>query len=221
MRSAEEVRNRLLERLKGAILRPSMYGGDASGVELLMVNLLADLCYIDEREAEWLKARERLETRGQFGCAGVAGSFLNRVSVKGEFADEVASVYAAEAHRLGLLEVDPALTDAEFRRLCRGLRAVCREKDWRRSEVLDRFGPASVRAGSVLAYVSAGRPGEWVCFDFDRTWRGVRNRDYRLREVRIPARNFVRELTFTPHGRALREKGSGRTDRSEPSTDVK
>jgi hypothetical protein len=182
-----------------------MYGGNASGVELRLSSLLDDPCYIDEREAELQQAREELRSRRVSTATGVVGAFRWRISYEADFADEVASVYANLAQRLGYLSLDGELSPSAWYPLTKGLRARCRARDWRVSEVQAAFGPPSLVMGQVYAYVKAGDDRAWVCFDFDRGSEKWPERDYLLREIRTPARTFARELTFTPYGRRVRE----------------
>jgi hypothetical protein len=186
-----------------------MYGGNAAGVELRLSCLLHDLCYIDEREDELFQAMDQLRHRRQCTAMGVLGAFRYRIGRDLDVTDEVASVYVALAHRLGYLAVEADLSPAARRALGNGLRARCRARDWRVSEVRDAFGPPTMKIGAVYAYIAPGRTPGWVFFDFDGSSEQWPARDYLLREVRTPARTFGRELTFTPYGRELLARVTG------------
>ncbi|WP_165229266.1 hypothetical protein [Aquisphaera insulae] len=202
MRTIHDVRTRHLDTLRQAVQRPGLFGGTDLGVELVMQGLLRDLCFIDEREGELQAAMDGLVARGQFNSMAVRGSFLQHVDNRGTYADEVASVYAAVAHRLGYLAVDATLPDADFRRLLLALHAGCRDRDWTAAEVVTRFGRPGLRIGWVFAYVPTAGP-DWVYFDFDACSAATQDGDSLLRNVRTPAEHFARELTFTPHGRRV------------------
>jgi|SRR5579872_45751 len=202
MRTAEEIRTRFLQILDGAVRRPLMYGGSDWGVELFMRNLLSDLCFIDEREQELKHALTELDERGLSSSTGVVGSFRARIANVRDVGNEVASVYAEIAGRLGYLSLQRRLTPAEWKRLRKGLRASCRDRDWRASEVREWFGDPSLEVHTVYCYAPEDRNARWVFFDFaDSEARRGGQRDYVLRNVRIPAASFERELVFTPYGR--------------------
>ncbi|WP_165229272.1 hypothetical protein [Aquisphaera insulae] len=99
-----------------------------------------------------------LAARGESRSMAVRGSFLQHVENRGTYADEVASVYAAVAHRLGYLAVDATLPDADFHRLLLALHAGCRDRDWTAAEVVTRFGRPGLRIG-----LAAYRPLEPPC----------------------------------------------------------
>jgi hypothetical protein len=204
MRTAQEIRTHLLDYLKSAVLRPLMHGGNDVGVELCMSYVIDELSFIDEREFEWERARDGLIRRGQFSSKGVVGSFHARIAPDHDFGAEVASVCAAAAHQLGYFPLHSTLSAADFRRLRTGLRAACRACDRKVSDVIARFGPPCLQVrGTVLVYFSASDLGSWICFDFDPSSAAWSEYYYRLRNARIPAKTFARELTFTPHGRNL------------------
>ncbi|QEH32193.1 hypothetical protein OJF2_06620 [Aquisphaera giovannonii] len=202
MRTIHQVRDRLLDTLRQAVQRPGLFGGTDFGVELVMQTLLRDLTFIDEREGDLKAAMDDLVARGQFSSMAVRGSFLQYVDSRNSYGDEVASVYAAVAHRLGYLTMGSTVPDADFGRMRLGLPVVCRDRDWTAGDVIARFGPPSLRVGWVFAYVPADG-SRWLYFDFDGASAGELERDCLLRDVRIPADHFSLGLVFTPHGRSI------------------
>src|SRR5438477_6723626 len=124
MRTIEEFRARHLETLRGALERPAMYGGDATGTSLLLRTILFDLCYIDEREAAWDDTAKYMS-----GNRGVVGHFEYQVKQCRfpSFTNEVASTYAEVAYHLGYFMPSRLLTADE-------LSAVRKAVEWRRRD---------------------------------------------------------------------------------------
>jgi hypothetical protein len=84
--------------------------------------------------------------------------------------DATASVYAEIAHRLGWLELDRALSAAEFQRLNADVGGWARQ-DRTLPEVLETFGPPSLWIGGTnrfypktLAYTTAHCGDDLICF---------------------------------------------------------
>ncbi len=211
MRRMEDFRNRLLQRLHGALMRPGMYG-DQDGVQLVLLNLLGDLVYIDERESELELAYSHLEARGMWSATRLIGPFCRRFSRVDSFEDEIASVFAEIAHGLGFLQLDRTLTKSEWNDIRRGARQICRERDWHLSQIKERFGsPSLVIGGSwhqVHCYASTTDDG-WVFFDYANEWLNtkparLRFEDCILRSVRLPTPQFGRGVVYTQYGRQLK-----------------
>ena len=70
MRDANAIRNLLLERLRLCLRSPGMCGG-----ELVILNLMEYVTFIDERESDWQAEREKLNQIGAFRSTGVHGGF--------------------------------------------------------------------------------------------------------------------------------------------------
>lgn len=187
--------------LDGAVRRPRMYGGSDFGVELVFRNLLADLCFIDEREKELDRAFKSLSERGHFLATGLLGGLGSRIQDVPDLSHEIASVYAEIAARLGFLSLQRRLSSSEWRLLRRGLRSRCRERDWRATQVRATFGEPSLVSDSVYCYAPQDLEAGWVFFDFcSPSDDCVTSRAHILRDVRLPAVSLAREFTFTPHG---------------------
>ncbi len=165
MRTIEDVRNRLLETLHGALTRPGMYGGDQHGVQMVLTNLLDDLTYIDERESELARAYAILKGRGMWTATGFIGAFCQQFSCVDAFSNEIASVFAEISHGFGYVKVDRTLTNTEWKDIRKKSREICSERDWRVSQIKDRFGDPSWVIGGwmnrVHCYASTSTDG-WV-----------------------------------------------------------
>ena len=70
MKSAPEIREFLLARLRCVLRRPSMCGG-----ELGILNLMEYVTFIDERTDDWMRRRKALHHRKAFNARGVTGGF--------------------------------------------------------------------------------------------------------------------------------------------------
>lgn len=169
MRSNVEIRDRLLGELSWAVTRPGMAGGDARGAQVILNHLLRALCFIEQREEE-LQA-----VSGEFlwGCRGVYGQFDYRWHPTPSFANEIASVYAAAAYRLGLFQPARLLSEADMSRLAKTVRkAAFFRRDWTEAELHEQFGPPSheVVGGytTVACYAGESPTARWVFFDLAR-----------------------------------------------------
>src|SRR5688572_22835445 len=106
MRSTEEFRKHQMDMLAHAFLRPSMYGGTEWGTELFFGQVLGDLCWIDEREREWERAKEQY----LWGSAFVRGQFFEQHLRITNYLIEIATTYAQVAHMLGYFRPDRLLS---------------------------------------------------------------------------------------------------------------
>lgn len=102
MRSAAEIREYLLARLRCALRRPGMCGS-----ELGILNLMDYMTFIDERSGEWRGYRNELFHRKAFTAGGVTGGFQQVFGLRrhGAHDQEVASVYAVIAYEMGYLSL--------------------------------------------------------------------------------------------------------------------
>lgn len=100
MKTAVEIREFLLERLRLSLFRPGMCGG-----ELGILNLFEYVTLIDERIDEWRQHRAELHRIKAFNAGGVNGAFqqLHRDWRIGTYDKQVASVYARIAIAMGYL----------------------------------------------------------------------------------------------------------------------
>ena len=213
MRTADEIRARLLDDLNHALTHLSMYGGEVAARQLL-----SDITFVDEREHEFKSHMQVLQDRGAFLSTGVEGAFSYRMQLKPTCA-LIGSVYAEVAFKMGYLQTKRILTGREFKALKAGLRKTCRTRDMNADDVKAEFGiPSwSVKGNPfypwVYMYLSNESEDGVIAFDF---WNEFGNDPKRKREVygkygatpvlqniRIRGPRFVREFTFTPLGRKI------------------
>jgi hypothetical protein len=172
MRTVAEIRDRLLEQLRFAVWRPSMYfGGNTDAAEEMLLHLLDTLCFIDGREDAWGVARGTYVT----GCRWVRGHFEFQHRPFFTFVNEVASVYAEVAFSLGYFKPGKLLTEAEMSRLASVVRGPeFLSRDWTESELHKQFGPPShevVGGPTTVACYGCERAGvNWVHFDLARSF---------------------------------------------------
>ena len=81
MKSAEELKAVKVKTLDDAVRRPMMYGGTDFCIEVVLHNLLADLCFIDDREHELLPGSALLVERGRTRAIRAGGEGLRYLSV--------------------------------------------------------------------------------------------------------------------------------------------
>lgn len=96
MRSAKDLRERWIQLVTRTMERTGMYASTGRELQLIVGQLLGDLCFLDSRDANWEQERSGLQS---YGKSGVAGPFVALGSPRCHA--EVASVYAEVFHRLG------------------------------------------------------------------------------------------------------------------------
>ncbi|MEV0715429.1 hypothetical protein [Asanoa sp. NPDC050611] len=213
MRSAADIRRRWLDRVPLMVTRPGMWASSGQAVDWMARGLLADLCFLDERDADQAAVETMLSS---YGKLGVAGPFIAMFGKDRSCVAEVASVFAEQFHRLGYLQVERLLDADEWDHLNAGLLQRFDGQDVRRSEVEACYGPPSVVIEKrVLCYARANRPG-WLFFDcFEDQGSGEyvpgagryewrRNEDLLVRAVRRPAPDFEAGLVLTLYGKVMR-----------------
>jgi hypothetical protein len=212
VRSVEDIRQRWSENALRMTLRPEMYAIDGRAYEGMARGLLSDLCFADERDAEFDRVVEEL---GRYGSLGVEGAFAALFGATNTYVAEVASVLAEQFHRLGYLPVNRRLDAAEWHRLTVGVRERIEGQDVRRSDITEAYGPPSLIVGRRVLCYAPGEGTGWVFFDCfaERTSRYVPeigryeidvDADPLVRVVRRPAPSFEERLVLTRYGRVLR-----------------
>ncbi|GIF62834.1 hypothetical protein Ais01nite_08690 [Asanoa ishikariensis] len=190
-----------------------MWASRGQAFDAMARGLLADLCFLDEREADQDAVELVLRS---YGKLGVAGPFIAMFGKDRSCVAEVASVFAEQFHRLGYLQVARLLDADEWDQLNADLLRRFDGKDVRRSEVEACYGsPSLVIEKRVLCYARADGPG-WLffdCFEDHGTgeyvpgagryeWRWTE--DPLVRAVRRPAPDFEAGLVLTLYGKVMR-----------------
>lgn len=190
-----------------------MWTSSGQAFDVMARGLLADLCFLDEREPDQDAVHAVLRS---YGKLGVAGPFIAMFGKDRTCVAEVASVFAEQFHRLGYLQLTRLLDANEWDHLNAGLLRRFDGQDVRRSEVEASYGPPSLIIDKrVLCYAPADMPG-WLFFDCFEDhgpgeyvpgagryeWR--RNDDLLVRAVRRPAPDFEAGLILTLYGKVMR-----------------
>jgi hypothetical protein len=230
VRSINEVRRAKLDELKLIVRRPDAWADDGRSAQTLIHGMIGDLCFIDEREAEYSAECQVLY---RYGKLGVAGAFKAVFGETCNYSAEVVSVFAEIACSLGYLEPARRLSVIEWQSLSGSIHDQYEEVDLRRSTVLEQFGEPSFDVGNrVLCYAGPANR-DWVAFDcWEETTRRYMIEDGNhqpgflpqgegednplLRCVRIPADSFNESLIMTIYGKVLRW-GPGWWIDTEPS----
>ncbi len=204
-----EARQHHLSQVNGVMRRPGMYGRDEMAERLLLGAMAA----LDGSLARWRAECEGLRERGAFTATGVWGAYSNILPADA-LRDAVASVYAEIAHRLDWLQLDRALSTAEFRQLSTQIDEFV-ASDRTLSEVVETFGPPSVWIGGTntfcpktLAYTTVDPGDSLVCFHlwnvFANTAPGSSPRGVHPEPVVLAVRHrpgpFANSFSFTPEG---------------------
>jgi hypothetical protein len=231
VRSINEIRQAKLDELKHMVRRPDMWAGDGRSAQTLIQGAIGDLCFIDEREAEY---SAKCDVLYRYGKLGVAGAFRAVFGETCNYTAEVASVFTEIACSLSYLEPARRLSAVEWQSLIASIHDKFEEVDVRRSVVLEQIGEPSFDVGTrVLCYAGPSN-GDWVAFDcWEETaskyivedgylkhgFFAQREEDPLLRCVRIPADSFNESLVMTIYGKVLRW-GPGWWLDTEPACDT-
>ncbi|GIH07855.1 hypothetical protein Rhe02_59220 [Rhizocola hellebori] len=189
-----------------------MYAADGRAYDVQARTLLADLCFLDEREADQDSVDQVIDGYGKFG---VVGPFTALFGSEGRYVEEVASVFAEQFHRLGYLAVDRTLSKDAWSELMAGVRERFNEHDVRRSEVDAMYGTPSLIVGQRVLCYAPDDGSAWVFFDcFAEAVRRYEpatgaytfepDHDPLVRCVRTPAKTFDAGLILTVYGKVLR-----------------
>ena len=215
MKSSKEIREYFLDLLNSALPRLSMYGE-----EVVLQYFLSHLAFVDERDTELKAHMETLCTRGAFTSLGVGGAFNQYTHLPAQ-SNEIGSVYAEIAFKMGYLNTDRILDKNEFATLRSGLRSTCRSRNFNTEDVVKEFGVPSWRSGTnpfypwTYLYLCNDIDVGMIAFDF---WNVVYYDEKAektcgtfgdlpvLRNIRIRGDNFSREFTFTPIGRKITKR---------------
>jgi hypothetical protein len=162
MRSADDIRAVLVERVAGMSRRPGMWAPTGQAMDLEAGNLLDVLHFIDE-----CGPNGQFDRTARYGKLGVVGPFEHVFGKTGRFAAEVASVYAEQFHLAGYLDVERNLAVDDHAALTRSARSRFEELDFRRSEIEAELGPPSfVVDDRIGCYAPPERKAGWVFFDY-------------------------------------------------------
>ena len=208
MKTADEIRAYLLANLEAMLARPSMYGTN-SGLESTILDRLRDLCFVDDRTPMFDRALDDMRRRNEFLSTGVVGAFRYFHLAKTEdVTDEVASVYAAVAFRLGYFRPSRLLTSSEWNKLNERLPLWMKEDERSPADLVGTFGPPSYRSLAqrprVFSYTVDDLDSAWVHFDFSslrsRSKVAPLHPSMLLRDVRTGSADFSERMLFTQLG---------------------
>jgi hypothetical protein len=204
-----EARRHHLTQVNVVLRRPGLHGRDEMAERLLLEAMAA----VDGGLELWRRECDGLHERDAFAATGVVGAYSNILPADA-LRDATASVYAEIAHRLGWLELDRALSEAEFQRLSRDVGEWV-EQNRTLSEIIGTFGPPSLWIGATnplcsktLAYTTADPDHDLICFHLwnasanttsETGLRGVHAEPVVL-AVRHRPGKFPGSFSFTPEG---------------------
>lgn len=200
----DEARRHHLNQVNHVLRRPGMFGRD----EIPELLLLEAMAAVDGSLERWQAECDRLDESHASTATGVMGAYSDILPADA-LREATASVYAEIAHRLGWLELDRALSAAEFQRL-RGDIGGWVTQDRTLSEVIETFGPPSLWIGGTnpyfpktLAYTTADHDDDLICLHlwnaFAARLRGVHPEPVLL-AVRHRPGPFPDAFSFTPEG---------------------
>lgn len=162
MRTAAEIRQRIIEDACHAVTHPGMHVTNGRDLEGLIFTEVRFLLHADERDDVDPRARLR-----RYGQSGVAGAFISLFGDEGHFRSESAVVMAHELNRFGYLPVERLLDPALFAEVVDGFRERFDEVDQMASQIVEDFGEPTFRVGSdAWAYGSEDPDEGWFYLSF-------------------------------------------------------
>ncbi|WP_204002176.1 DUF7710 domain-containing protein [Micromonospora lutea] len=204
-----EARRHHLTQVNGVLRRPGMYGRDEVAERLLLEAMAA----VDGSLTRWRAECEGLRDRDAFTATGVMGAY-STILPADAVRDAASSVYAEIAHRLGWLELDRALSEAEYQQLSANISSWV-SQDRTLPEVIETFGSPSLWIGGTnplypktLAYTTADHDHDLICFHLWNAFanaaaetglRGVYPDPVVLAVRHLPGK-FPGAFSFTPKG---------------------
>jgi hypothetical protein len=207
------MRQRLINELDFIIRRPAMYSSDGSSLQTICSMRLRDLLFLDGKpELDF----HDLGIGAKYGKCGVVGPFHQRFGRERRFYNEVVSVFAEIFHQHGYLNLERLVPHEAWPKLVEAADAAYVDTDVRMSEILDAFGPPSLKIGrDLLCYAPENGTG-WIFIDcFSETTAVYEPGTGRLghptgiydplvRDIRLPGAEFEKSLRLTLYGRFLR-----------------
>ena len=228
MKSIEAYRDHAIETLYSICQRPGMYSTDA-GLELFLLYVIRELCWIDEQEDRFRVLHEDLNKREFFQSTGVYGALSSFFHQRTGLNDELASIYCQLAYRLGYIHLERVLTATEWKELDHWFDYEPLTKDFRLSEIKELFGEPSFHStgsrNQVHCYAGENVFDGWLCFDYlndYRSWEDVSGRRHEwvyeenlLRDRRRTTGMFAEAIELTPFGRKIVEQNKRAEDGSK------
>jgi hypothetical protein len=213
VRSAEELRTRWLDLIALIMKRTGMYGATGGEIQLLARQLLMDLCFLDDRDAD--AEREWSRLLRSYGKCGVVGPF-EALFGSPHCQAEVASVFAEVFHRLGYLTTGSLVSAERWQEMTAGLRERFEDRDVTQTEAERLLGePSLVVDRRVLCYVPEDLVAGWLfidCYTEQVRCYDVGHGRYAadsaieplVRSVRLSGQDFESGLILTLYGKTLR-----------------
>jgi hypothetical protein len=192
--------------------RTGMYAATGREMQLLAGRLLADLCFLDDRDADWQQERNRLQSYGKLGVTGPFEALFGSPRCQAE----VASVYAEVFHRLGYLPIASPVGQQRWQEMTGGLRGHFEDRDVRQGEAERTLGrPSLLVDGRILCYAPADPAAGWLFIDCHAEharrydvghgrYTADRDTDALVRSVRLSGPDFEAGLILTLYGKTLR-----------------
>jgi hypothetical protein len=190
MRTIHQYRQGLIESLRAAFALPTMFAPVDQCAEILLMELLSSLCWIDERDSDWAQARAQF----LWGQRYVLGQFETQQLGASDYLCEVTSTYANVAHWLGYFEPSRVLQEVKLEQLKQDLDETFFSRTWTNSEIRERFGEPSHEVRSpktkVVCFASQNKREPWIFFDMTRPEHAESFMNPVLRDVRIERNRF-------------------------------
>ena len=211
MRTIEEFRELMIAVLHESLHRPAFYCCVGRTADSFYSQIISQLCWIDEREAEFRHLTVHDGMLG--GPMGVYGQFFDQhLSIPDRFSNEIASTYAQAAYRLGYFSPERVLAEKEFDKLKLALGRNFMKIDHVMSEIVLQFGKPSldVLGGqtTVHCYGSCDRNASWIYFDYSRCFPPIDSRTFdwfdepKLRDIR----KMNNKMKLLPFGAWCRDR---------------
>lgn len=220
MKSPTEIKDRILEELEMGFRRPGMVASQEYMSEYYM-QLLSLLAFIDSKEEELESERKRIIDKKISHPPNLVNGVLNCLRVLlpevNRFEQEIGSVYAEIAWRMGYLCLDRLLTHWQYEKLRNDTsKDEWFEKHHTAKSLFKKYGMPSFTCGLSRIRMSENAPFGSFCYVVDKEspWIildcPVKMPDRStspLRNVRIVETSQEDGLKLTLYGRTITSKG--------------
>lgn len=218
MRSAKEIKNRLLETIFLSFQRPGMYASTSS-LDVFYYEKLKLLSFIDNKENEFeieLQRLRDLEYMPSSMLANVKVSFEVFLPEVEFFSCEIASVYLEVAWRLGYIKLKNTISELQYEKMKNEVQNdEWLSKDYDSTQLYSFYGEPSFICGQKVEH-SEQKPswGTW-CYvldknnpwiHFDMPIRYSRKNMY-VRNTRLVETTQDNGLRLTNYGKTITSRG--------------
>ncbi|MEM7129857.1 MAG: hypothetical protein AAF702_26225 [Chloroflexota bacterium] len=214
MKSSEQIRDMLIQRLGHMLRRPGMWVGCDYDLEIQLRGIITDLWFIDE--VDEIKNDHdiinKLIAEGLYYPSNVANGvgnvFRNIAPDIGRYKEYICSIYARIAFLEGYLEIKALLLPDEFEALKARIVKGDFSRGYNQKALLDELPPPSFTVTkNVYCYASENKDSGWIYFDVPSIYIEGKGYQDNVISIRWPAPLFEDGFELTKEGYECTRRG--------------